>query len=219
MLTDWLEALLELIFPRRCPSCRQWAGSSYGWCQACLTKIVTVRQVSLAVHKLQWLDACLTVTDYSGQVQRLIRDMKFRRITRQATKLGYLLDYGVTAERYRGIDAVVPVPLHFGRLKERGFNQTALIFKPWALRRNLAWVEALARTTPTLPQWELRLKERRKNIKGAFTVTRPKLVAGKSILLVDDIFTSGLTMDECAKALKKSGALAVTGLALASGAR
>lgn len=218
MLKDWLEAVLGLLFPRRCPVCRQWA-DSYGWCQECLNKIVIVRQVSLPIHNLRWLDTCLTVTDYNGQVQRLIRDMKFRRITRQAAKLGYLLDYGLTQDRYSGIDAVVPVPLHLGRLKERGFNQTALIFKPWTLRRNLIWVEALARINPTLPQWELSLKERRQNIKGAFTVTRPELILGKSILLVDDIFTSGLTMDECAKVLKQAGARAVKGLALASGAR
>lgn len=218
MLTDWLEALLGLLFPQRCPACRQWADSSV-WCQACLTNIVAVRQISLSVHNLKWLDTCQTVTDYNGQVQRLIRDMKFRRITRRASKLRYLLDCGITPDCYYNIDAVVPVPLHPDRLKERGFNQTALIFKSWAIRRNLIWLDALARITPTLPQWELTLKERRKNIKGAFTVTRPELVAGKSILLVDDIFTSGLTMDECAKVLKKAGARTVKGLALASGAR
>jgi predicted amidophosphoribosyltransferase len=79
--------------------------------------------------------------------------------------------------------------------------------------------EALARTRHTEPQWELNLTERRKNIKGAFAVTRPELVKGKYILLVDDIFTSGTTMDECAKVLKKAGAVTVKGLALASGAR
>ncbi len=218
MLRDWLEAMLALVFPQRCPACRQWADGQ-GWCQTCLSKTAKARQVSLAIHKLVWLDACLTVTDYTGPVQRLIRDMKFRRITRQATKLGLLLDYGIAHDRYYGIEAVVPVPLHADRLKERGFNQTELIFKPWAKRQGFVWTEALARTRHTLPQWELNLRERRKNIKGAFNVTRPDLIMGKRILLVDDIFTSGLTMDECAKVLKRDGAVEVRGLALASGAR
>lgn len=218
MLRDWLEAILALIFPQRCPACRQWTDGC-SWCSICLAKTAKARQVSLPLHKLIWLDSCLTVADYTGAVQRLIRDMKFRRISRQAANLAQLLEYGINSSRYSGIDTVVPVPLHAARLKERGFNQTELIFKPWAKRQGFVWAEALERTRPTIPQWELNLKERRKNIKGAFAVTRPELVVEKRILLVDDIFTSGLTMDECAKVLKRAGAVEVKGLALASGAQ
>ncbi|WP_425058511.1 hypothetical protein SCACP_31670 [Sporomusa carbonis] len=217
MLTDWLEAVISLIFPRRCPACRQWAGSR-GWCQACIARIAKARQVAPAVHNLAWLDECLAAAEYTGAVRNLIRDMKFRRQTRHAGRLGSLLDVALARGRYRDIQAVVPVPLNRERFKERGFNQTAVIFKPWAARQGFVWLEALERTRPTLPQWELSLNERRKNIKGAFAVTRPELVQGKSILLVDDIFTSGITMDECARALKQAGAVTVKGLALAAGA-
>lgn len=218
MLKAWWGALWDLIFPQRCPGCREWSEQS-GWCLACIEKIARPSQVALALHGLTWLDECVAVTDYTGSVQRLIRDMKFRRITRQAVKLGQLLDQAITLGRYADIEIIVPVPLHADRHKERGFNQTGLIFKPWAKRQNLCWTEALVRTRATAPQWELNLKDRRKNIKGAFAVTRPVLVTGKHILLVDDIFTSGLTMDECAKVLKQAGAASVKGLALASGAR
>ncbi|MDF2875433.1 MAG: comF: comF family protein [Sporomusa sp.] len=218
MLKGWLEALLALIFPQRCPACRQWA-DSYGWCQACLGRLAKATQVALSIHNLTALDECQAVVDYSGPVRRLIRDMKFRRITRHAERLGRLLDYAIAPGYYEGIDAVVPVPLHADRLRERGFNQTTLIFKPWANRQGLNWLEALERTRETAPQWELSLKERRKNSKGAFAVTRPELISGKSILLVDDILTSGITMNECATVLKQAGAVKVQGLALASGAR
>ncbi|TWH45249.1 ComF family protein [Sporomusa sp. KB1] len=218
MLKDWWAALLALLFPQRCPACHAWAEGT-GWCSTCIAQVSKPRQVALALHNLRWLDECLTVTDYTGPVQRLIRDMKFRRMTRQATKLSQLLDYAIVCGRYADIDVIVAVPLHAERIKERGFNQTALVFKPWAARQKLIWTEALDRTRPTVPQWELTLKERRKNIKGAFAVTRPELITGKHILLVDDIFTSGLTMEECARVLKKAGAVAVKGLALASGAR
>lgn len=217
MLTDWWAALLALLFPQRCPACRKWIDGT-GWCPACLPRIAGLRQVALQLHNLRWLDECLTVADYAGTVQRLIRDMKFRQMTRQAVKLRQLLEYAVSGEHCRHIDAVVPVPLHATRLQERGFNQATLIFRPWAERRQLCWAEALVRTRCTAPQWELARLERRKNIKGAFTVTRPELVSGKHILLVDDIFTTGLTMEECAKELKKAGATSVRGLALASGA-
>jgi len=218
MLKDWWTALLALLFPQRCPACKEWADGT-GWCSTCLAQIAKQRQVALVLHNLRWLDECVTVTNYTGPVQRLIRDMKFRRMTRQAAKLGQLLDYAIASGQYADMEAIVPVPLHNDRLQERGFNQTALVFKPWAARQKLIWTEAIARTRPTAPQWELTLKDRRKNIKGAFTVTRPELITGKHILLVDDIFTSGLTMEECAKVLKKAGAVTVRGLALASGAR
>lgn len=215
MLKDWWTALLALLFPQRCPGCHEWADGA-GWCTVCLAQIARPHQVALGLHKLRWLDECLTVTGYTGPVQRLIRDMKFRHMTRQAAKLSQLLDYVITGGRYADIEVIVPVPLHTERIQERGFNQTALIFRPWSVRQKLIWVEALARTRATVPQWKLNLKERRQNIKGAFAVTRPEFIAGKRILLVDDIFTSGLTMEECAKVLKKAGAVTVKGLALAS---
>lgn len=218
MLTEWLQAALAILFPPRCPVCRQWADNR-GWCRQCIAKTARARQIALALHKLAWLDEVVVVTEYTGVVQRLIRDMKFRRLTRQAAKLGHLLEYAVASDQYADIAMVVPVPLHADRHRERGFNQTALIFEPWAAQRGLAWRDVLARTRATRPQWELTLTERRQNIKGAFMVTRPELITGKQILLVDDIFTSGLTMDECARVLKRAGAIGVKGLALASGAR
>lgn len=218
MLTAWWAALLDLIFPQRCPACRQWTEGPL-WCHECLAQLARPTQVSLKLHKLKWLDECLTVTDYTGAVQRLIRDMKFRRMTRQAPKLGQLLAYAIPTDRYFEADVIVPVPLHADRLQERGFNQTELIFSQWAEKQKLIWTDALTRTRATEPQWELNLKERQANIKGAFRVTRPELIAGKHILLVDDIFTTGLTMNECARVLKQAGAITVKGLALASGAR
>ncbi|SDD77661.1 ComF family protein [Sporomusa acidovorans] len=218
MVKAWWQALLALIFPARCPACNRWTDVP-GWCPACIAQIAKPRQVALLLHKLRWLDECLTVTDYTGSVQRLIRDIKFRRMTRQAAKLSQLLRCAIAADRYGDIDYVVPVPLHAERLRERGFNQTERIFKPWSSDCALVWREALIRTRPTAPQWQLDLKQRRKNIKGAFAVTRPELIQEKRILLVDDIFTSGQTMEECAKVLKQAGAVTVKGLALASGAR
>jgi predicted amidophosphoribosyltransferase len=76
----------------------------------------------------------------------------------------------------------------------------------------------LARHRDTLPQWQLSPIERRRNIKGAFIVTQPELVQGKTVLLVDDILTTGFTLAECARTLRKAGAKEVYGLALASGA-
>jgi ComF family protein len=115
---------------------------------------------------------------------------------------------------------IVPVPLHRSRLRQRGFNQAVLLGSLLSRRLSLPMVaDALARTRPTEPQIELPAIERRLNVKGAFTVTRPASVAGKRVLLLDDVMTTGSTMDECAQELKKAGAAAVMAITVARTAR
>ncbi|BBB91686.1 MAG TPA: ComF family protein [Methylomusa anaerophila] len=220
MLGGWLNAVLDILFPPRCPACRQWVGIHGAWCARCFGELMSVRQIPLAEHRLKYLDECLVLSDYTGPLQRLIRDMKFRSLKQHAPSLTYVVEQGMK-ERSGGMQArsVIPVPLSRQRLKERGFNQTEAIFKPWAAKQGLNWLDGLERIRLTAPQWELNLTERRKNIKGAFRVTRPEDVKGHCILLVDDIFTTGITLDECAKVLKQAGAVKVKALTLASGAR
>ncbi|MPL97851.1 hypothetical protein SDC9_44046 [bioreactor metagenome] len=211
--------VLDLVYPPKCPGCRGGVDVHGSWCGACLGRVLVPREISVQLHRLRHLDSCLAVCDYSGGVKRVIHDMKFRQAEKYARPLEGLLEMGLASGRISSHDLVIPVPLHAERLKERGYNQNNLIFKDWAERQGLVWCsDNLIRTRPTQPQWELKLSERRQNIKDAFIVTRPDDVSGKSILLVDDIITSGTTMDECAKALKRSGARTVCGLALASGA-
>ncbi len=150
-------------------------------------------------------------------MKRLLHDIKFRSVKKYRPHFSRLLEYCRPQLRLNTIDLVVPVPLDSRRLAVRGFNQTELIFHD-GLSRHFVWDEVLKRERPTLPQWELGAAARRDNIRGAFAVQQANCVCGKHILLVDDIFTSGITMNECARTLKKAGAARVTGLALASGA-
>jgi len=112
-------------------------------------------------------------------------------------------------------DRIVPVPLHRSRLRWRGFNQSLLLahglctgdrerLDPWTLKRY----------RPTPPQVGLGEADRRRNVRGAFVVTRPELIRGASVLLVDDVMTTGATVDECARALRRSGARQVDVLVL-----
>ena len=108
-------------------------------------------------------------------------------------------------------------PLSASRRAERGYNQVALIFDSWCRRQGLVWLDdCLARRRPTSPQWELDRRERRENIKDAFIVNAPKYIRNHSILLVDDIVTTGRTLDECAAVLRQAGAASVSALALAN---
>lgn len=114
------------------------------------------------------------------------------------------------------VDLVVPVPLHVKRLRERGFNQAHLLIRRWAKEEGISFDGlALFRSRWTEPQTTLSRAERQKNIKGAFSVVSPQNIKGKRILLVDDVYTTGSTVNECAKVLAKADAEFVDVLTLA----
>ena len=146
--------------------------------------------------------------------------MKFRQQLKYGIYLRWLIQKNINIEDFRQIDYVMPIPLHTERLRERGYNQAEAIFKDWALEGKMPWrADILERTRHTIPQWELKFAERKANIKGAFVIRQPEMVKDKHIIIVDDIITTGITLDECARVLKKTGAASVHGLTVASGAR
>jgi ComF family protein len=113
-------------------------------------------------------------------------------------------------------DVIVPVPLHRRRLWWRGFNQAALLADALAQRLNLPLDAAsVMRTRPTAPQTARDHDERRRNVRRAFAVRRPARIAGRRVLLVDDVMTTGATADECARAILKAGARKVDVFTLA----
>lgn len=113
-------------------------------------------------------------------------------------------------------DLVMPVPLHPSRLREREFNQSLLLADHVATHLGLSLSYTnLVRTIPSAPQSTLSRKERIKNLRQAFAVRRPSLIAKKRVLLIDDVFTTGTTVHECAKVLRTAGAEAVSVLTLA----
>jgi ComF family protein len=104
------------------------------------------------------------------------------------------------------VDLVLPVPLHKKRLREREFNQSALLGKHVARHLGAPLsVHSLDRNRHTMPQVGLNSRERRKNIRNAFTVTDIDGIRGKRVMLVDDVYTTGATARECSRVLKKAG--------------
>lgn len=115
------------------------------------------------------------------------------------------------------VDALVPVPLHPRRRRERGFNQAAELAREAAARRGLKVEELLRRTRYTTTQTRHARRERIENLRGAFALARRAVVAGRHLVLVDDVFTTGATVDECALVLQKAGAASVRVATVARG--
>jgi ComF family protein len=133
-----------------------------------------------------------------------------------AAPLGDLLVESMASLPAPGPDVVVPVPLHPRRERERGFNQSLLLAQRVgrALRCPVR-SDLLVRTVHTPPQTELSGDARRSNVRKAFAARRPAPLAGRQVLLVDDVFTTGSTAEACARCLKRAGASSVVVLTVA----
>ena len=146
-----------------------------------------------------------------------IHELKYGKKSHLAGSLGPLL--ASCAENWLGPSdglLVMPVPLHPQRLRERGFNQSLLLARHVASRigADLDYL-SLRRTRFTRPQTQLTSDERRKNVRRAFGVVGNASLKGRSVLLIDDVATTGSTLNECARALKKAGVKEVYCLVLA----
>jgi ComF family protein len=147
-------------------------------------------------------------------VRSALHQLKYRRDIALGERLAEPLSALYQAQGW-SIDLVTPVPLGIARLKERGYNQAALIARPFSLANDLRYdPHALKRTRETRSQVGLSVAERKINVKDAF-MARSEVVAGKNVLLIDDVATSSATLDACSAALCMAGAAQVYCLTLA----
>ena len=223
MVLRALRAVLKAIYPPRCPSCDTIL-EDYGFCEGCARAI---RPISPP-----WCEVCGKPFDplakakgicancsrwrpnfararagalYDGPVAEAIKRLKYSGRTSVSRALAKLLERAVLSLDIPLDEQVVlvPVPLHPRRLRERGFNQSELLAEEAARRLGIRLERrALARRVHTRPQVELSGKERRRNVKGAFAAERPELIEGRVVVVVDDVMTTGATLDECAKVLR-----------------
>ena len=148
---------------------------------------------------------------YEGGLRELIHLLKYQQVRPAAVVLARILTgavSGIESGWTQSPVVVVPVPLHARKLRQRGFNQSELIARD-AIKLNGRMVlhhRVLERQRETQSQIGLTRHQRRENLRGAFAVTRPEEIAGREILLVDDVFTTGTTGAECARVLRRAGA-------------
>lgn len=235
-------SLRDVLFPKRCLGCQTIGDFLCNDCQRLLQPVEDLvcpacgrLSVGGLVHpgcRRKWgLDGIIGLWEYRGLTARVVQEIKYRLVRDLVGEIGSLADSqlkGQAAKRYLDFwrfmgqePIVVPVPLHRSRLHWRGFNQAEAIGK----RLAQAWqvplgARLLERTKATQPQVELKGEARRNNVKGVFQLHHrlnqvKNVLKGKRLLLIDDVWTTGSTMRECGKVLKRAGADQVWGLTLA----
>ncbi len=159
-------------------------------------------------------DRAISAAIYETALAEAIHLFKYSKKANWSKPLGRLLHTRVSD--FGKLDVILPVPLHAKRLRQREFNQSLLLAREVSLAFGIPLqVNNLRRVRWTQPQIELNGDERRKNVRGAFEVKWPDQVQDQSILLIDDVFTTGATVNECARVLKKAGTEVVNVLTVA----
>jgi ComF family protein len=226
---SWCDQILALLLPSPCLACDTPSAASpvvLGLCAPCRSRIkqlaaprcprcaqplaaATSTPGLLCLTCRRYPPACdllVAIWSYEPPLDSVIRGLKFSRLPYLGRHLaGPLADH--LRQESLTLGSVVPVPLHWRRHLSRGYNQAEEIARPLARRLGLPLVRALSRCRPTRPQATLPLAERGKDLHRAFRVRRS--VGGQRVLLVDDVVTTGATLQAAASCLKSAGALAV----------
>lgn len=211
----WIDTLIEYLFPPHCAGCKK---TGYELCQEC-----TEHVRNSFPRTLPHIYVGFSYQDLI--VKRTLKALKFKKRKKLAEIIGELL-YERTIEDISDQHAfslkkeilLIPIPLSKKRFNERGFNQSELIARSFASRDPLFILQTriLIRTRHTKPQSSIHLKrERLENIQGVFSISNKIPLKGKTIILIDDIVTTGATMKEAEKTLKSKGARKVFLLAVA----
>jgi Predicted amidophosphoribosyltransferases len=223
--------LADALFPKgkTCVNCKNEliAKTRYNLCADCIEKLPYVgehRCISCGIEINNEADYCISCQNYDhffeknraplkyeGIGECLIKKLKFGGKRYLAEELGKLMTDEYIAVQFP-CEVVTFVPMSGSEEKERGFNQAELLAKEVSKRLNMPLLTLLAKVRDTSGQKHLSGRERRDNLKGVFAVTDQKEAKGKTILIVDDVFTTGATINECARTLKRGGAKAVYSL-------
>jgi ComF family protein len=229
-----LDRLLHVLLPAPCLGCGEPLPATrtfLGLCARCRATLAPLPREACAIcarplagHALPAdyrcgacrerppaFDRLLALWSYRPPLDAVVRGLKFGRLDYLGSHLATALAKGL-ADRLTGFDRVVPVPLHWRRRLVRGYNQAERIARPLASLLDVPCELAISRHRATPPQSLLGKSDRLANLRKAFRVPRPERARGLRVLLVDDVATTGATLNAAAAALRNAGAAAVTAL-------
>ena len=234
-----MNMFLDMLYPRRCIGCGGTTPDSFHYiCWECWSDSARVEPpfcslcgdpvagavdhdficYSCSAAKPAF-DGARSAARYDGVVGEALRQLKYEQALWLAPDLATLLHNCIRAEYPDQVfDLLVPVPLHPVRKRSRGYNQSAVLARELARRlRHKSRPGLLKRVRPTISQTNLTAKDRLSNVTQAFQFRKGSRLAGRKVLLVDDVMTTGATVNACAKALKKGGAATVHVITAARG--
>ncbi len=225
-----LKSLQSIIFPYSCCLCHQYSFNE-PVCKQCWSKVLFINKpfcnicgkpffnpILLETADYLICEECreekrffaksISLAIYQEEFKEIIHQFKFYNKPYVGNYLGKKLSNLIrTEDKYKNIDIIMPVPLQKKRERERGYNQSLIVAKIIAKELKIKLLkDILRRRGDNPPQSNLSLKERKKNIRGCFYVKKANLIKDKRILIIDDVFTTGSTVNECARVLRHSGA-------------
>lgn len=223
--------ILDLIYPPRCIVCNNIFefGTQKFLCDECKNLITPINSkrcekcsrpvdfgnlcgICARTHEKVFFDKNFSLFIYDDIISDLIHRFKFKNHPAIGKGLSKIMANEINLDLPQ-IDYIIPVPIHKARKRDRGFNQSEILAKNLAQKFQIPLrTDLLKRIRNTKPQWLLDFHERKRNLIGAFSC---KNVSGKNIILLDDIFTTGTTINECSQMLKNAGANYILSLTLA----
>lgn len=207
------EKIINLIYPQTCGICGKINNKTI--CSKCNIQLKKQEKIGiLTKEKLEenslemekHFEELMYIFKYEGQIRELILDYKFNEKSYMyKTFVNFLLKNKKIFENIKKYDTIVPVPISPKRQKERGYNQSLLIAREIAHKTNLELMNnCLIKTKNIIEQSKLNKEERVQNIYGVYELKNKQLIENKKILLIDDIYTTGSTVNECSRILRKA---------------
>ncbi|MCD6310171.1 MAG: ComF family protein [Candidatus Eremiobacteraeota bacterium] len=229
LLREMGHGFLELLFPLRCAGCS--ACKSTLFCNDCRKSLEVVPGPKCPVCGRplsdKWCYDCKrqkpffhradSLYIYKGPIRNALLAWKYKRIENLGPVMAEIFIDGLKKDKkfIQDVDVVIPVPLHESRIKERGFNQSEILAEAISSEFGIPMrTRNLKRNRATALQSRLNREQRQNNVRGAFSVLWARELYRKRILIVDDIMTTGVTLNECARVLRNAGAKQVTGITL-----
>ena len=229
-LKGFINAFIDLFFPTSCIVCRKPVTHQDNHiCKECFEtiKISTDKcpvcsglledgKCAFCTERKVYIDKNICCFDYEDAVRKLMSGYKFRGYKRIAKVFNLLfVKFGIDVPK---ADVITCVPMTPKKIWKRGYNQSEIFAKELSKQYRIKYLKLLAESKKALAQHDLNITERFFNILGRYTVLKKSRISGKSIILVDDIFTTGATINECARVLKEAGADKVFSIIIARSA-